>query len=787
MLKSSLLATLIILSTSIARAADRKSVPSSPNSTQQKSSPLQSFASKINQEGASALAVGNAELALKKWQEADKIYTQIGDRDGAIGTRINQAQALQSLGYYRQSLNTLQSVNTYLDKQPDSALKLRGLIGLANSLRALRVIEKSQKYPVGAKDILDRAATLANKLGDRGAIDRVNLSLGNTLQLLGTEEIERATEYYQLATKASDPLIKLQAKVNLYKLQSEQRIAPNTLAFLNSIQTDLQAAPASRGKVYAYINIVETIRKNQGDDLKQAESIVPLAKLLAAAIAEARKIDDRRSESQALSSLASLYELTGQYRDAKNVIHQALKISENINAPEISYKLNWQLGRVTKAANPNDLKPAIAAYRQSIERLKTLRNDLNAIDTDLQFSFRDGVEPVYRELVELLLTKGEKSLTENLAAARDTIESLQVAEIANYLRQGCLDTFTVQLDNIDRSATIIYPIVLSDRIATITSIPGKQLKYTSRPIASAEVDNLVGQLRTKMENGKMSDRDEAAFKGQARQLHDLILAPIASDLQQSKTTTLAFVLDGTLRNLPMAVLHDGKGYLVEKYSIALTPGLQLFPGGTLGERRQALLGGVSEGRQQADRRYEPLPGVKAEIEQISTLIPSQKLLNAEFTNDRFRSRATATDSPILHLATHGVFSSKPEDTYIMTWDGRIDLNEFGNLVRQRGGRAGNSIDLLVLSACQTATGDNRATLGIAGMAVRSGARSTIASLWSVDDESTKSLMTNLYQNLTAKNTTKARSLQLAQQTLLRDPKYRSPYYWAAFVLVGNWQ
>ena len=213
--------------------------------------------------------------------------------------------------------------------------------------------------------------------------------------------------------------------------------------------------------------------------------------------------------------------------------------------------------------------------------------------------------------------------------------------------------------------------------------------------------------------------------------------------------------------------------------------MQLVPpqGETDKARSKVLLGGISEGRQ----GFSPLPGVKPEIESISRLIPHQKLLNQEFNNNLVSTNLVASNTPIVHLATHGQFSSKAEDTFILTWDNRLGLDRLSNLLQDRGTRSNSAIDLLVLSACQTATGDNRATLGLAGVAIKARAKSTIASLWSVSDEATQSLMINLYQNLANKNLNKGESLKLAQQNLLQNPKYRSPYYWAPFVLVGNWQ
>ncbi len=142
--------------------------------------------------------------------------------------------------------------------------------------------------------------------------------------------------------------------------------------------------------------------------------------------------------------------------------------------------------------------------------------------------------------------------------------------------------------------------------------------------------------------------------------------------------------------------------------------------------------------------------------------------------------------PVVHLATHGQFSSKADETFILTWDGRINVNQLDTLLRIRETESPNAIELLVLSACQTAAGDKRAALGLAGIAVRAGARSTLASLWNVDDKSTAELMSQFYRELTSQKLTKAEALRQAQLALLNNPKYQHPLFWAAYVLVGNW-
>jgi CHAT domain-containing protein len=167
-------------------------------------------------------------------------------------------------------------------------------------------------------------------------------------------------------------------------------------------------------------------------------------------------------------------------------------------------------------------------------------------------------------------------------------------------------------------------------------------------------------------------------------------------------------------------------------------------------------------------------------------VSGKVLLNQEFTSASVQKEINSAPFPVVHLATHGQFSSNKEKTFILTWDGQLKIEDLANLLRNRDQSQSNAIELLVLSACQTAKGDKRAALGLAGVAVRAGARSTLASLWSIDDESSAVLMSQFYQELARTTVSKAEALRQAQLSLLQTPQYQHPRYWAPFVLVGNW-
>jgi CHAT domain-containing protein len=270
------------------------------------------------------------------------------------------------------------------------------------------------------------------------------------------------------------------------------------------------------------------------------------------------------------------------------------------------------------------------------------------------------------------------------------------------------------------------------------------------------------------------------------EVYTWLIRPAEKEIAASNTKTLVFVLDGALLNLPMAVLHDGKQFLVEKYAIALTPGLQLLDATKPLPRNKltALKGGLSKSNQ----GFIDLPYVEKELDQIQTQakVSGQQLLNENFTSAALKKAIDSVPFPIVHLATHGQFSSDADKTFILTWDSQLNVSELNNTLRSREEGGKGAIELLVLSACQTATGDKRAALGLAGVAVRAGARSTLATLWFVSDPATAQLMTQFYQELANTTITKAEALRRAQVSLLKSDNYKEPRYWAPYVMVGNW-
>ncbi len=838
------------------------------------SRPLQS-ALELAREGEQRYNAGQLEAAIQLWQRAAEAYQKIGDREGMTKSLINKSQALQDLGLYPKACNTLLEVfaiknpdcsQTQIDQVYKTLDRQRGSLSLTQAigLHSLGDILRRQGLLPKSQEILQLSLSSIPDSREKSA---VLLSLGNTDRVLGnqirdrwdydlvTEIIDRksvsdalapyqqAVNYYiQAAKVASAPTLpKIQAQLNHFQLllemqrwwgeQTQRRIASwsrfgesrliqrakdfiselelqinqDAQALKNQILANLSNLTPSRAAIYAQINFADSLIQNA-----QINQVEPL---LENALQQARNLQDKRAETYALGYLGKLYHKQRQLSQATKLTQQALMLAQeqNINgdAREIIYLWQSQLGSLLR--KQGDAKGAIAAYTAAFNTLQSLRSDLNANNQDVQFDFLQEVKPVYLELVDLLLKsnlsaeelnslivsnpritqeKTEiKKPQDRLELARQVIESLQLAELDNFFQDPCSEPadVAVQIDNIDRNAAVIYPIVLPDRLEVILSLAGKPLQEVVIPINEQEVNETLDRLYDYLDN--------VTINNSARNILSTY-NPNPRELKQ---------------RVPIAALYNGQNYLIEKYSVALVPSLQLINPQQL-ERKQlkVLAAGVSEQIQVRGEFFAALVNVPKELEQIKQTFPaSQKLLNQEFTaktpasqkllNQEFTAKTIQKqlklNFPVVHLATHGLFSSNPQNNFIITGDSKsISIDELSTLLKEPG----TTIELLVLSACETATGDERAILGLAGMAVRSGARSTLATLWPVGDASTAKFMGQFYQDLKKPGTQQAEALRNAQLSLLESLKQNPPfpelknlpphpYYWASYVLVGNWQ
>jgi CHAT domain-containing protein len=283
----------------------------------------------------------------------------------------------------------------------------------------------------------------------------------------------------------------------------------------------------------------------------------------------------------------------------------------------------------------------------------------------------------------------------------------------------------------------------------------------------------------------VQDRNSSEYLGPAIKLYDWLIRPIEPELERLHPDTLVFVSTGSLRGVPLGALRDALDgtFLVEKYALAIAPGLTLTAPRPLGAGpTPALKAGLSESVQ----GYPALASVPRELASVDALFPGPTLLNERFVESQLEQTLGGSAFGIVHIASHAEFHGGIDDAFIVTFDGKLGMKRLAQLVGMTEFRD-QPLELLALSACQTAAGDERAALGLAGVAVKAGARSTLASLWYIEDEASGKLMAEFYAGLAKPGVTRAAALQRAQLALLSDPKFRHPVTWAPFLLIGSWQ
>jgi CHAT domain-containing protein len=766
------------------------------------------LAKALNTQGNLLWAQGQADLALKAWQAAARHYQSAGNLEGGVLAQINQVRALQDLGLNTRAVDQLEQIDRFLASQPAVALKAIGLRDLGEAYRRIGNLERSQQ-------ILQASVASAQNPGTNGA---ALLELGNTQKSLSDRAIalgqqesaqvyaQAAIQSYRAAAQAADSsILQLQAQINQLKVLMETGQWSEAATLWPQIQPRITQLPVSRTAIYAQLNFAASLSCLKQISLGQRLTCISperqeslpapshlstlpdwdkLAQQVARAVDQARDLADPLTESYALGQLGGLYELTGQWTEAQTLTQQALFRLEGMQAPEAAYQWAWQLGRLFKQQNQRP--QAIAAYREAIHSLETVQRDLLVINRETRFSFRDQAEPVYREYVDLLLLpeEGQSPSQSRLKLAIQTIDALQLGELKNFL--GCeLPLVRIDETTVDPKAAKIYPILLPDRLAIIFEIANEPLGYFEAPVSRQAVEATVKTLRSYLtEPGQTPEVLQVS-----RQLYQWLVAPLEPMLaQHPQIKTLVFVPDRELRNVPMGVLYDGSQYLIEKaYAIAIAPRLELFQPKPLSPNLSILAGGVGIPQKIQGASFPEIKQLREEIAQIpAAMITTPPLFDQAFTTANIEQRLQTGNYSAIHWKTHGVFSSDPMETYIVAYESSIRTNDLIQIVQGARQSRALPLELLVLSACETARGDNRAVLGMAGTAMNAGASSILSTLWRADDAANTALMADFYQALTQPGTTRAEALRKAQLALLTRYGYAAPYYWATYVLVGNW-
>jgi len=488
---------------------------------------------------------------------------------------------------------------------------------------------------------------------------------------------------------------------------------------------------------------------------------------------------DKRAESYALGYIGGLYLDEDRYAEALDYSRQAAFLAQLTESPEGLYVWQWQIARALRGIGETDA--AVAAYRQSIATLNQIKSSLVAGSAE---SFRERVGPVFFELADLLLEnvaalEDPATVERDLRVVRETIEQVKVAEVQDYFNNACMvgSGGAEAVESVAATAAIIYPILFDDRVELLVSLPSGLKRYRSE-VSLNELTREVRAFRRKIE--RYDGRDDYLDHGY--RLYRWLIQPAVADIEADGVDTLVMVPDGPLRTIPMSALYDGQRFMIERFAFATTPGLTLTSPQPLERENVETL---AVGLTQAVQGFSALPNVGAELDSINRRFQTTTYRDEEFRGDRVEAEIAQGDYSIVHIATHGQFDSDHTRSFLLTYDDKLTMNELRETIGARRFQE-DPVELLVLSACETAAGDDRAALGLAGVALQAGARTAVATLWFINDESTADMIAEFYRQLEETQLSKAEALRAAQLYLLEQPRYRHPSYWAPFLLIGNW-
>jgi CHAT domain-containing protein len=744
---------------------------------------------------------GQFEQAIRHWQatldlETHKPYQR-------IDIMRQLSQAYQALGLSQQTLTILSQAELLADKLPTQSLSKNEALILTKLFLTKSDVSLATRQDVQARFYADKSLEFLAPDTPNVVHAAILNNLGNvlTVEAYYANAVKTYVEAMEFAQLAGNALLSGRILTNMayaYLKNEQWHKAQKTLS---KAKQQIELLSVNYAKAYGLISIGELVllslsSKPRSSKINRQHFAY---QVLNAAITIAKKIDNPRLISYGYGFLGQLYALEQRYDEALALTRQAIFyakldtlsfFSEQNQASEILYRWQWQLGRLFKTLHKND--EAISTYQSAVTSLQPIRQEMTMGYRRTEQTFRERIGPVYFELADLLLQRASKipnpkhqHKIRDLKEAIETIERFKTAELQDYFQDDCvIQTQTQQtlLDHIAPHTAVIYPILLPDRLVILSRVHGKKgLQQLSVPITASQMTDEVNEFRFELEAS-----DTTLFINYAKRLYQWLIVPLSKTLKAHKIDTLIIVPDGVLRTIPFAALHDGQQYLINQYALATSPGLTLTqPKTGRAHRTKILLNGLTKSVQ----NYSALTYVRDEIHNISQYYPTQNrtlLLDQDFTVKQFAKALTSDIYSILHIASHGQIDSNPQKTFLLTYDGKITVAQLESMIRL-GERRQEPLDLLTLSACQTAVGDDQAALGLAGLALKAGARSALASLWVVDDKATSLLMKKFYQKLQHQGLSKAKALQTAQQYLLGYYRYRHPAYWAPFLLIGHWK
>jgi CHAT domain-containing protein/tetratricopeptide (TPR) repeat protein len=766
--------------------------------------------------------LGRSDQALDFYRQAEKIAQ--ADKNISVLSSIfnNIATIYLSQGKYAQALESYKSSLKLAEEA--SEFRKAAITGsnIGSVYKAIGQYDRALEY-------YQKALQEVKRLGDRQSESVFLNNIGSIYNDKG--QVQRSLDYYQQAYKIHLELKDLPAQAktlnNIALAHSELRQHAQALETYSQVLALLKKANNLSTEAIALGNIggiyVNLKRYPEAINLYQQAATIH------------QQLGERAGESVVLSQLGRLFASTNQpelailfYKQSVNLREQLRKELRSLSQAEQkiftgkvaqTYReladILLKQNRVLEAQQVLDLLKVqeLDDYLKNVRGNAKTATGISLLDPERRFlsdynAIQNRMIQSSQEAIEILKITPESRTT---AQSQKLQELIQIQErssqqLNTYIQNPAVVSILQQvtgagsgevnlqqfaslqnnLQELSQKSAILYPLILEDRLELIlVPAKGDVIRRTVN-VKREAINQLIVNFRSEVRDPSSLDVLDSS-----QQLYQWLIAPIAADLQKAGVETIIYAPDGQLRYLPIAALHDGKQWLVERYAINTITAASLTK---LSDRRsnqplRVLAGAFITGRYIFEVNGEifnfaGLPFAGKEIENLTDKLPNSiKLVDQNFsvksTVDKFKNYN------IIHLATHAAFvSGEPEDSFVLFGDGsRASLRDVATWSLQ-------NVDLVILSACETGLGgrlgNGTEIMGFGYQMEYAGAKAAIASLWQVSDGGTQALMDRFYNILPKPQITKAAVLAKAQRSLISSAgEFSHPYYWSPFILIGN--
>jgi len=651
---------------------------------------------------------GDIESAIFQWKKALSHLDKKKYTDVYLSTLELLNRAFQEVGYHKKAMNLFKQAELFIEQTASNHRKilyysnlgdLQLSLGLTHD--AFKSFKKVSQQSVKVNDPIVSASLLNNT--------------GNSMLSIGRYEaaMDTYTKAFSFINQSkNNEILKTVILINLLSLNMR-------LEFFDTIKEAFDTAlihvkKLSDGHIKSNYLISLSLKAKHIAEYfpEKKDSLIQIAHhLLHESYKISNSFSDNRLLSKAAGYTAKLNELNQDDIKAINNTRKAIFYADQGNYLAIQYLWQRQLGALFKKIGDKD--QAIQSFENAISTLSKIRKEIFTGYRFYKDVFNEKIRPVYQELASLYIERADKAQKtelkqQQLRRAINIMENLKTAELQDYFEDECVAKSKKTSDLLERvpdNAAMIYPISLAKRLILLLAIKDS-IQHVSIPVAKEDFDQTVKLFRRQLQTRISYD-----FLKNAKKLYSYIISPVEKELEKASIQTLLVVSGGALRLIPFSTLYNGKTFLIEKYAIASIPAISLTDNqGVKSQTDKVLLGGLSK----AVQGFASLPSVKKELRDLKDIINSHHVfLNEDYTIKNISNEIKNNDYSIVHLATHGVFGGTARDSFLLTYDDKLNMNQLEDILSPARHK-NKPIDLLTLSACQTALGNERASLGLSG-------------------------------------------------------------------------